>query len=167
MQPVNIQPAFLLHLKQKNMKIFISLILLSFLIKVSAQSAEEQINQFLDNWHHAAATADEDTFFGSMTQNARYIGTDESENWQRDELREWSKQFFEKDSAWDFRKKERHIYLYSDKKLAWFDETLETWMGICRGSGVVILTEDGWKIQHYVLSVAVPNDKIDAYLELK
>lgn len=149
------------------MKNFICAILVVLCTNLSAQSSENQVNQFLDNWHHAAATADEDAFFGSMTEDARYIGTDESENWWRDELREWSKQYFEKGAAWDFKKKERHIYMYSDGKLAWFDETLDTWMGVCRGSGVIVMTENGWKIKHYVLSVAVPNDKIDAYLELK
>lgn len=132
-----------------------------------AQNPQEQINQLLDNWHQAAAVADENVFFGSMTEDARYIGTDETENWKRDELKEWSKEFFDRDSAWDFKKKTRNIYVHSDGKLGWFDETLDTWMGVCRGSGVLILTENGWKIQHYVLSVAIPNDKIDSYLELK
>ena len=149
------------------MRNFLTLVVSILLINVSAQSAEKQINELLDNWHYAAAVADEDIFFSSMTADAHYIGTDENEDWTRDEMREWAKQFFDHDSAWDFKKKERHIYNYQDGKLAWFDETLDTWMGVCRGSGVVILTRDGWKIKHYVLSVAVPNDKIDAYLELK
>ena len=136
-------------------------------LQVFSQNSETQINQLLDNWHQAAAVADENTFFGSMTENARYIGTDEAENWSREELRQWSKEIFKKDSAWDFKKKTRHIYLYDDAKLAWFDETLDTWMGVCRGSGVVVLTSDGWKIKHYVLSVAVPNDKIQSYLDLE
>lgn len=132
-----------------------------------AQNPQEKINQLLDNWHQAAAVADENTFFGSMTEDARYIGTDETENWSREELRVWSKEYFAKESAWDFKKKTRNVYMNKDKKLAWFDETLDTWMGVCRGSGIVVLTKDGWKIQHYVLSITIPNDKIDAYLELK
>lgn len=149
------------------MKEFVYLLALSLTSNVYAQNIDRQINTLLDNWHHAAAVADEDTFFGSMTEDAHYIGTDETENWTRDELKDWSKEFFERESAWDFKKKTRHIYAYQDKKLAWFDETLDTWMGVCRGSGVVELTNDGWKIKQYVLSVAVPNDKIDAYLLLK
>lgn len=136
-------------------------------LPLTAQSPEQEIDSLLDNWHHAAAVADEEVFFGSMTPDARYIGTDETENWERDELREWSKAAFERDSAWDFKKKTRNIYVGSDGKFAWFDETLDTWMGICRGSGVLERTGSGWKIRHYVLSVAVPNDKIDAYLLLE
>lgn len=132
---------------------------------LNAQTATDKINHLLDNWHHAAAVADENTFFGSMTEDANYIGTDENEDWKRDEMKVWAKEFFERDSAWDFKKKNRNVYLHSDGKLAWFDETLDTWMGVCRGSGVVVLTTEGWKIKHYVLSVAVPNEKIDAYLD--
>ena len=43
--------------------------------------------------------------------------------------------------------------------LAWFDERLDNASyGETRGSGVLRLTEDGWKIEQYVLSFAVPND---------
>lgn len=143
--------------------LFLSLTLSNFGF---GQNQKQDIDNLLNNWHHAAAVADEDTFFGSMTADAHYIGTDETEDWTRDEMKEWAKDIFKRDSAWDFKVKERHIYFYKNNELAWFDETLDTWMGVCRGSGVVILTKEGWKIQHYVLSVAVPNDKIDAYLKL-
>lgn len=148
------------------MKLLVCLLLSFSFLEISAQNAENQINNLLDNWHLAATNADEETFFGSMTENAHYIGTDEKEDWTRDEMKIWAKEVFKQDSAWDFKKKTRNIYMYENQKLAWFDETLDTWMGVCRGSGVVILTDEGWKIHHYVLSVAVPNDKIDAYLKL-
>ncbi len=42
--------------------------------------------------------------------------------------------------------------------VAWFDERLENASyGEMRGSGVLRLTDDGWKIEQYVLSFAVPN----------
>jgi hypothetical protein len=146
-------------------KIFLLLLFLSIQFSF-AQSHINQINTFLDNWHHAAAVADEETFFGSMTQDARYIGTDATENWERDELKEWSKKYFDQESAWDFKRIERNIYLSEDQKFAWFDEKLDTWMGICRGSGVLILTDSGWKLKHYVLSVTLPNEKTDEFLKL-
>lgn len=149
------------------MKIFLCILLLFPFLKISAQSITHQIDTVLDNWHLAAANADEETFFGLMAEDAHYLGTDETEDWTKDEMKIWANQFFDKDSAWDFKKKIRNIYIYEDSNLAWFDETLDTWMGVCRGSGVVVLTENGWKIKHYVLSVAVSNEKIDAYLELK
>ncbi len=124
------------------------------------------INQLMDQWHKAAATADEDIFFGSMTDHGVYIGTDATERWTRDEMKEWSKPYFTKDSAWSFTAKSREVEVSKDGNIAWFDELLDTWMGDCRASGVMHRTEDGWKIAHYHLSIAVPNDKVDGYLEL-
>lgn len=148
------------------MKSVIQIYLLLANVFLIAQNPTTEINTVLDNWHHAASIADEDTFFGSMTANAHYLGTDAKEDWTRDEMKDWAKPYFEKDVAWDFKKIDRHLYYHTDGKLAWFDETLNTWMGVCRGSGVVILTDEGWKIEHYVLSVTIPNEKLDSYLEL-
>jgi len=125
-----------------------------------------EVNELMDKWHMAAAEADETTFFGSMTPDGIYIGTDISERWTNSEMQVWSKKHFEKESAWSFTPKNRQVSFNSDETFGWFDEELETWMGDCRGSGVVIKTSTGWKIKHYHLSIAVPNDKIDGYLDL-
>lgn len=63
------------------------------------QNKEKGIDEMLDAWHHAAAVADGKTFFGSMTEDAHYIGTDEAEDWTRDEMMEWAKDIFKRDSA--------------------------------------------------------------------
>lgn len=54
-------------------------------------SYSEAINEYLDQWHRAAATADADAFFGAMAPDCIYLGTDASERWLRDELRTWPK----------------------------------------------------------------------------
>ncbi len=127
---------------------------------------QASLNTFMNNWHKAAATADEAIFFGSMAADGIYIGTDATEKWERDEMKEWSKKYFDRDSAWDFETIDRTFYLSDDEETAWFEESLDTWMGVCRGSGVLALTKDGWKIKHYHLAVAVPNDNVDAYLKI-
>lgn len=127
---------------------------------------ETLINELMDNWHKAAATANEDVFFGSMTKDAIYIGTDAGERWLRDELKEWSKKFFERDSAWSFTPKERNITFSEDGKMAWFDELLDTWMGVCRSTGVVVMTDNGWKLKYYHLSMAIPNEVVNDYLKI-
>jgi len=129
-------------------------------------SAEAAINGVLDTWHRAAAEADGDVFFGSMMPDGIYLGTDASERWLRDDLREWSKKYFERGSAWDFSPREREVYLSADGQIAWFEELLDTWMGVCRGSGVLQKNVDGWKIRHYNLAVTVPNDAMDGFIEL-
>jgi len=128
---------------------------------------EADINKLMDAWHKAAATADEDVFFeGTMTVDGIYLGTDASERWTRDEMKEWSKAFFAKETAWDFTAKSRNVYFSNDGKTAWFEELLDTWMGDCRGSGVLELTNEGWKLKHYNLAILVPNDVVKGYLKL-
>ena len=134
--------------------------------KVGCISEPKQImliDSLVNQWHHAAAIADEDAFFGRMTADAIYIGTDASERWRRDELREWSKEYFNRETAWAFKPLSRNITIGPGSQLAWFDELLDTWMGTCRSTGIMEIIEGEWKIIYYHLSVAVPNDKMDGY----
>ncbi|MCG8331824.1 MAG: nuclear transport factor 2 family protein [Chitinophagales bacterium] len=124
------------------------------------------INELLDNWHKAAANADADAFFGSMTEDGIYLGTDATERWLRDELRSWAAAAFERETAWDFKPSKRELYFSADGNTVWFEELLDTWMGTCRGSGVLTLTNDGWKIRHYDLAIMVPNEKVEAFKEI-
>ena len=125
-----------------------------------------EVNDLIDGWHGAAAAADEDTFFGSMTTDGIYIGTDISERWTVSEMRVWAQKYFDREVPWTFEANNRNITFNSEENMGWFDETLDTWMGACRGSGVVVKTNNGWKIKQYHLSIAVPNDKVDSYLKL-
>ena len=126
----------------------------------------KSIHELVNNWHHAAAVADEDVFFGSMTKDCIYIGTDISERWLRDELKSWSAKIFERESAWRFKAYDRFVEFDESGKIAWWDEKLETWMGPCRGSGVAKNINGEWKIIHYHLSVTVPNDNIQEFIKL-
>jgi len=128
--------------------------------------AEKEVNELLDNWHKAAATADSTSFFGSMAQDGIYIGTDASERWLRDDMANWAQKYFQGASAWDFTPLKRTVYLDADHEIAWFEESLDTWMGECRASGVVHQEKEGWKIKHYHLSVTVPNDNINQFLPI-
>jgi ketosteroid isomerase-like protein len=133
----------------------------------TADDPAQDIGKLLDAWHHAAATADEDVFFGSMADDAVYLGTDASERWTRAEFMAWGKKHFERESAWSFEPYNRTIYVSADGQFAWFEELLKTRMGVCRGSGVLRLdTEGKWKIQHYNLAVTVPNDLIQDFIAI-
>jgi hypothetical protein len=150
----------------KKIMLFVSCILLcsSF---VTNPKEEDAIALVLNNWHKAAAEANAKNYFGAMTDDAVFIGTDATENWNKKEFEAFSKPFFDKGKAWDFKPLERHIYLSKDKKTAWFDELLNTWMKVCRGSGVMVKVGNEWKIQHYVLSMTIPNDNTDAVIKIK
>ncbi|WMX13492.1 nuclear transport factor 2 family protein [Aureispira sp. CCB-E] len=124
------------------------------------------VENVLNHWHEASATADADAFFGAMTEDGIYLGTDASERWLRDELREWSKFAFERDTAWAFTASKREIYFSNNQKTAWFEEMLDTQMGTCRGSGVLVKKDGVWKIKHYDLAIMVPNDLVKDFKKL-
>lgn len=132
-----------------------------------AQTPKEAVNQLLDNWHKAAATANFNAYFDAMDDESIFIGTDATENWDKNAFKAFAKPYFDKGKAWNFTALERHIFFSADGKMAWFDELLNTQMKICRGSGVLILTPQGWKIKHYVLSMTIPNDTTDAVIKIK
>ncbi|MFN4762279.1 nuclear transport factor 2 family protein [Gillisia sp. Q332] len=124
----------------------------------SEEISEEKINSTLENWHAAAANANFEDYFALMANDGVFIGTDATENWQNTAFREFSKPYFDKGKAWSFTTLERNIYTSENGQTAWFDELLDTQMGICRGSGVLEKVNKDWKIKHYVLSIAIPNE---------
>lgn len=142
--------------------------LLTFCLALSAQESEKNIiDKLLDDWHMAASNADFDSYFGKMTTDAVFIGTDATENWQNKAFKAFSKPYFDRGKAWSFTAVERNIYLNETEDFAWFDELLNTQMKLCRGSGVVKKENGQWKIAHYVLSIAVPNENVGELIQLK
>ncbi|WP_264520143.1 nuclear transport factor 2 family protein [Flavobacterium sp. N1994] len=151
------------------MKKTLFLILFPFFINsISAQNDfKDQVNKTLDTWHKAAANADYNNYFDALSDDAIFIGTDATENWNKVAFETFAKPYFDKGKAWSFTPIERHIYFNEDKTIAWFDELLDTRMKICRGSGVLVLINHNWKIKHYVLSMTIPNDSTDEVVKIK
>lgn len=147
----------------KKIAIFIFLL---FSITISAQD-KSNIDQVLTQWHKAASEANFEEYFSLMTEDGVFIGTDPTENWQNKDFRAFSKPYFDRGKAWNFKTLERNIYTEENSDIAWFDELLATQMGICRGSGVLKKTEEGWKIAHYVLSITIPNENVEEATALK
>ncbi|MGB1307305.1 MAG: nuclear transport factor 2 family protein [Oceanihabitans sp.] len=134
---------------------------------ISPLEAKKEISKNLDAWHQAAANANFDAYFNLMTKEGVFLGTDATENWQNKAFKAFSKPYFDKGKAWSFTAIERNIYLSNDNKIAWFDELLDTQMEICRGSGVLIMENNTWKIAHYVLSITIPNQNVTQVVNLK
>lgn len=122
---------------------------------------------FMNAWHQAASEANYENYFGKMDSISIFIGTDATENWDKTAFASFSKPYFDKGRAWSFSTLERNIYTNEDGSYVWFDELLDTWMGICRGSGVIQNDNGNLAIKHYVLSVTVPNDDIQGLISLK
>ena len=131
------------------------------------------VDLVLDDWHLAAAQADEARYFGHFAEGAVFLGTDATERWTKAEFRAWSAPFFKRGRAWSFRAAARHLSISTDGRTAWFDEVLDTPnLGPARGSGVLVKEGKAWKITQYNLTVPIPNplmkkvkDLIEAHLK--
>jgi len=135
---------------------------------MSAQSsgeARDQIVRELDDFHDAAAHADEARYFGHFAEGGVFLGTDATERWDVAAFRDYAHPHFAKGKAWSFRGVNRHVTVRGET--AWFEEDLETAnLGPARGSGVLTLQGVQWRIEQYVLSITVPNEKFKSVKEL-
>jgi len=116
----------------------------------------QQVNNFVDGWHEDA-TNSRPVFFDKIAKDGVYIGTDKKELWKRDEFKAWAKKAFERPTAWAFTPIRRNVYFSPDKSVIWFDELLSTRMGTCQATGVMHKVGNSFEIDHYQLSIAVPN----------
>jgi hypothetical protein len=150
----------------KNLLVICLLLIYSY---TSAQINTEKtaINTTLNKWHKAASEANFETYFNLMSTDGVFIGTDATENWQNEAFKTFSKPYFDKGKAWSFTAIERNIYTNKTNNFAWFDELLDTQMKICRGSGVLEKVNGEWKIKHYVLSIAIPNENVNEVIKIK
>jgi len=137
----------------------------------------EAIGRVLDDFHAAAAAADEARYFGHFAREAVFLGTDATERWDVEAFRRYAHPHFARGKAWSFRAARRAITVVSGVPgvpgapggaVAWFDEDLETAnLGPARGSGVLVREPGGaWKIAQYNLAITVPNERFDAVKRL-
>lgn len=134
-------------------------------LSILSASPETDVEAVIDRMHHAASRADGEDYFNQFTAEARFIGTDATERWSMTAFRAYAEPYFARGRGWTYVPRERTVTMVpiECRCVAWFDEILDNASyGQVRGSGVLRLTDDGWKIEQYVLSFAVPNDRADA-----
>lgn len=153
------------------MKAIISIFLPALLLLAACNTTPApkgpSLDATLDKWHQDAAKADFNAYFDAIADDGVFLGTDPAEHWRKSEFAAFSKPYFDKGKAWDFTPYNRTITYQPDSSLAWFDELLKTWMGVCRGSGVAVRDAQGqWKIKQYNLTVTIHNDLIKDFLEV-
>ena len=120
----------------------------------------------LDSWHKAAAEGDSSRFFGLMTPDAQYLGTDETERWHRNTMIHDLGKHFDGTAAWHFIPYDRHFTPTGNNKMLHFDESLRTWMGPCRGSGLLQMIDGKWYVHFYNLANLVPNARVKEYIKI-
>ena len=142
---------------------------LTLATQTAPDPAEAQVAAVLDQLNAASSAADGPAYFALFTPDARFVGTDASEHWSRARFEALYAPYFAQGKGWSYPATERTITIapIDCRCIAWFEEKLtnESY-GETRGSGVLRLTDDGWKIEQYVLSFAIPNDKADAVVAI-
>jgi hypothetical protein len=140
-------------------------VMTGILVATSGRSAlpveERAIAAVLDDWHDAAAHADEARYFARFAPGGVFLGTDATERWTVDAFRAYAHPHFARGKAWSFHAVRRAITLDASGHVAWFDEDLATEkLGPARGSGVLVRVADGsWKIAQYNLTLTIPNER--------
>jgi ketosteroid isomerase-like protein len=145
----------------------IKILFLFMLIKTSVSFGQSELDKLLDAWHLAASNASFDSYFEVVTDDFVFLGTAPGERWTKDQFAAFSKPYFDKGKAWDFKASNRNWNYSSNGKTAWFDEDLDTWMRGCRGSGVLVKKKGKWKIAYYNLTVLIENEKMKSFIELR
>ncbi len=114
------------------------------------------IDDTLDDFHRAAAAADEPRYFGHFAPDGVFLGTDPNERWSVEAFRAYAHPLFAAGKGWKYVPRERHVSV--DRDLAWFDEILDSAKyGACRGTGVLELVDGKWLVAQYSLTFLVPN----------
>ena len=136
-------------------------LMLALAVQTTPDPAKAEVAAVLNQLNVASAAADADAYFALYTADARFVGTDAGEHWTIAELRAYATPYFNEGNGWSYPATERTITIapIECRCIAWFEEQLTNdSYGRTRGSGVMRLTADGWKIEQYVLSLAIPND---------
>ena len=133
-------------------------LILGFLFISCLATANNDADKVLDLFHKAAAEANYDEYMNLLAEDAIFLGTDSSERWNKSEFSAFVKPYFSQGRGWLYQPIERHITKTQSSTVVFFDEILENKSyGRCRGSGVLINTEQGWKVLQYNLSIPIPN----------
>ena len=126
-----------------------------------------QLNNLMNKWHKDAALSRLEDYFSFMDESFYYLGTDPEERWSKKEFYEFSKPYFDQEKGWHFIANWRNWYFSWDGETAWFEESLDTHMEECRGTGVAVLMNGEWKLVHYNLTVVIENEKMKSFIKLR
>jgi hypothetical protein len=121
----------------------------------------EYIDAVLDEFHGAAASADEERYFATLADSIVFLGTAPGERWEGSEWRDFVHAHFSRGKGWTYAPSDRSVDIEADRGTAWFDETVDNeHFGACRGTGVLRRDGDGWRIVQYNLTIPVPDELV-------
>ena len=145
----------------------VGLLFLLTLLLFNKGLTQVNLDSIVDDWHKSATSADLERYFGLMDENFIFLGTAPGERWTKEQFYSFSKPYFDKGKAWEFKPSNRKWNFSKDSTIAWFDEDLDTWMRGCRGSGILTYDQNQWKLAYYNLTVLIENEKMKSFIELR
>ena len=138
------------------MRIFLLLMVFFSQLSFGTDMQQAKIDALLDGLHKDAHEGNFQAYFARYTEDAVFLGTDKTERWTINEFKSYAKPAFADGHGWSYMVEERNWEGGGNTR--WFDEILfNEKLGRCRGTGVVKLIDNEWKIAHYSLTMLVPN----------
>ena len=142
------------------------ILVLPLIICCQNASPDQAVTSVLNNLHLYAAEARGPEYFDLFAADAIFFGTDINERWEKDAFQEYGLARFETGKGWTYYMTERNIYFSDDDQTCWFDELVRNdKYGELRGTGVLKLVDQDWKIVQYNLVLPMPNDLLPKYAQ--
>jgi len=133
------------------------IIIVFFIIFNINADDQHNIDALIDGLHKDAHDGNFDSYFSRYSSDAIFLGTDKTERWTIEEFKAYARPAFNDGHGWTYSVVERNWEGSGDMR--WFDEILfNEKLGHCRGTGVIQLINNEWKIAHYALTMLIPNE---------
>jgi len=128
-----------------------------------SETTEQAIGKVLNAYYTAEAKGNRNAFLAIMTTDAVFLGTDPGERWIMsgpNGFQAYVNKHMKPGHGWIYKLQpgSRHIEVGDQLDTAWFDEVLiSPKYGRMRSTGMIVLTDNVWRIKRYSLSFLVPN----------
>jgi hypothetical protein len=136
-------------------------------MRATGADAGASIAAMLDDFHDAAAKADEARYFDHFAPGAVFLGTDPRERWTLEEFRAYAEPHFEAGRGWAYQAVSRHVEVGPGGEVGWFDEVVRNAKyGDLRGTGVALRIDGRWRVAQYSLTFTIPNEDVPDVLKI-
>ena len=148
------------------MKKILFILVLPIIFCCQNTNLDQAVTSVLNKLHLNASEARGTEYFDLFAEDAIFFGTDINERWDKNAFQEYGMTRFETGKGWTYHMTKRNIYFSDDDETCWFDELVRNdKYGQLRGTGVMKLVGQDWKIVQYNLALPIPNDLFPKYAQ--
>ena len=148
------------------MKKILFILVLPIIFCCQNTNLDQAVTSVLNKLHLNASEARGTEYFDLFAEDAIFFGTDINERWDKNAFQEYGMTRVETGKGWTYHMTKRNIYFSDDDETCWFDELVRNdKYGQLRGTGVMKLVDQDWKIVQYNLALPIPNDLFPKYAQ--